>query len=196
MPPSRTLYGGMDVHEDSIAVAYGAQDHGAEVVSLGTIGTRQCDIDTRLRLLQSKSPPLVLVWQAAPCGAWRSRSLTTKGQRCWVGAPSLRPKKPGERGKPNRRDAITLARLMRSGDLPPVSVPTGEDAAIRDLCRARADALHALQAAPCRLTAFLLRQALRYTGRATWGPAPLRWRSEVVCPPRPRRSSCKNTSVL
>ena len=84
--------------------------------------------------------------------------------------------------KTNRRDAITLARLMRSGDLPPVPVPTGEDAAIRDLGRAREDALHALKAAKLRRKAFLLRQDMRYTGRATWGSAHLRWRSEVVCP--------------
>ena len=46
MPQSSTLYVGMDVHKESIAVAYVAQEHGAEVVSLGTIGTRQCDIDS------------------------------------------------------------------------------------------------------------------------------------------------------
>ena len=61
MPQSRTLYGGMDVHKESIAVAYVAQEHGAEVVSLGTIGTRQGDIDKLLRHLQSKGPQLVFV---------------------------------------------------------------------------------------------------------------------------------------
>ena len=54
MAQSSTLYIGMDVHKDSIAVAYVAQDHDAEVVSLGTIGTRQCDIDQLIRKLQSK----------------------------------------------------------------------------------------------------------------------------------------------
>jgi transposase len=71
---------------------------------------------------------------------------------------------------------------MRSGDLTPVSVPQGEDEAMRDLCRAREDAIHALKAAKFRLKAFLLRHDIRYTGRATWSPAPLRWLSEVVCP--------------
>jgi transposase len=84
--------------------------------------------------------------------------------------------------KTNRRDAIKLARLTRSGDLTPVYVPKGEDEAIRDLCRAREDAIHDCKAAKFRLKAFLLRQDIRYTGRATWGPAHLRWRSEVVCP--------------
>jgi transposase len=71
---------------------------------------------------------------------------------------------------------------MRSGDLTPVYVPAVEDEAIRDLCRAREDVIRDLKAAKFRLKAFLLRQDIRYTGRATWGPAHLRWLSEVVCP--------------
>ena len=79
MAQSRTLYVGMDVHKDSIAVAYVAQAYGAEVVSLGTIGTRQCEIDTRIRRLQSKSKQLVFVYEAGPCGSWLYRSLTKQG---------------------------------------------------------------------------------------------------------------------
>jgi len=99
-----------------------------------------------------------------------------------VVAPSLIPKKPGDRVKTNRRDAMKLARLMRSGDLTPVYVPQVEDEAIRDLCRAREDTIRALKAAKFQLKAFLLRHDIRYTGRATWSPAHLRWLSEVVCP--------------
>jgi transposase len=73
----------------------------------------------------------------------------------------LIPTKPGDRVKTNRRDAITLARLMRSGDLPPVYVPQVEEEAMRALCRAREDAIHALKAATFRLKAFLLRQDIR-----------------------------------
>jgi transposase len=188
MKQSSTLYVGLDVHKDAIAVAYVAQDHGAAVVSLGNIGTRQCDIDTLLRRLQSKSPQLVFVYEAGPCGSWLYRYLTKKGLVCWVVAPSLIPKKPGDRVKTTRRDAITLAHLMRSGDLTPVYVPQVEDAAMRDLGRAREDAIHDLKAAQFRLKAFLLRQDIRYTGRATWGPAHLRWRSEVVCPTSAQQS--------
>jgi transposase len=68
MAQSRTLYVGMDVHKDTIAVASVAQDHHAEVVSLGTFGTRQCDIDHLLRKLQSKATHLVFVYEAGPCG--------------------------------------------------------------------------------------------------------------------------------
>jgi transposase len=101
---------------------------------------------------------------------------------CWVVAPSLIPKKAGDRVKTDRRDAVQLVRLMRSGDLTRVYVPSVEDEAIRDLSRAREDAMQDLKAAKFRLKAFLLRHDIRYTGRATWSPAHLRWLSEVVCP--------------
>src|SRR5262245_52689023 len=182
MSQSSTLYVGMDVHKESIAVAYVAQEYGAEVVSLGTVGTRQCAIDKLIRQLQSKSKQLVFVYEAGPCGYWLYRYLTKKGYACWVVAPSLIPKKAGDRVKTDRRDAMQLARLMRSGDLTPVSGPKVEDEALRDLCRAREDAIQDLKAAKFRLKAFLLRHDRRYTGQATWNPAHLRWLSEVVCP--------------
>jgi transposase len=182
MSQSSTLYIGMDVHKDSIAVAYVAQEHGAEVTYLGAIGTRHCDIDHLIRKMQSKANYLIFVYEAGPCGYWLYRYLTKKGHNCWVVAPSLIPKKPGDRVKTDRRDAVQLARLARSGDLTAVYVPTVEDEAIRDLSRAREDALSDLKAAKFRLKAFLLRHDIRYTGRATWGEAHLRWLSEVVCP--------------
>jgi transposase len=182
MHHSSTLYVGLDVHKDSIAVAYVAKDHDAEVIYLGTIGTRQCDIDQLVRKLQAKAKHLVFIYEAGPCGYWLYRYLTKKGHVCWVVAPSLIPKKAGDRVKTDRRDAVQLARLMRSGDLTPVYVPAVADEAIRDLSRAREDTLHDLKTAKFRLKAFLLRHDIRYTGRATWGPAHLRWLSEVVCP--------------
>jgi transposase len=98
-------------------------------------------------------------------------------------APSLVLKKAGEHVKTDRRDAIQLARLMRSNDLTPVYVRTVDDEAIRDLTDAREDAIRDCKAAKNRLKAFLLRQDIRYEGRATWGPAHPRWLAEVVCPP-------------
>jgi transposase len=179
---SKTLFVGLDVHKESIAVAYAPEDRGAEVVSLGPIGTRQCDIDRLLRQLQAKAARLVLVYEAGPCGYWLYRYLTRKGLSCHVVAPSLIPRKPGDRVKTDRHDAVMLARLLRSGDLTPIYVPQVQDEAIRDLSRAREDAMHDLQAAKHRLKAFLLRQDIRYEGRASWSPAHLRWLSEVVCP--------------
>ena len=182
MSQSRTLFIGMDVHKDAIAVAYVAQDHGAEVIYLGSIGTRHGDIDKLIRTMQSKATHLIFVSEAGPCGSWLYRSLTKKGDDCWVVAPSLIPKKPGDRVKTDRRDAVQLARLARSGDLTAVSVPKVEDEAIRDLTRAREDTISDLKDAKLRLKAFVLRQDIRYVGRANWNPAHLRWLSEVVCP--------------
>ena len=177
-----TLDIGLDVHKESIAVAYFAKDHDADVIYLGTIGTRHVDLDHLVRTLPSTAQHLVFVDEAGPCGDWLSRYLRQQGYICWVVAPSLIPQKAGDRVKTDRRDAIQLARVMRSGDLTPVDVPTVEDEASRDLCRARAEAIADLKAAKVRLQAFLLRHDIRYTGQATWGPAHLRWRSEVVCP--------------
>ena len=98
-------------------------------------------IDKGLRHLQSKGQQLVFVYEAGPCGYWLYRYLTKKGDVCWVVAPSVIPKKPGDRVKTDRRDARQLARLMRSGDLTPVYVPAVDDEAIRDLSRAREDTL-------------------------------------------------------
>jgi transposase len=182
MHQSRTLDLGWEVPKESIAVAYVAQEHHADVISLGTIGTRQGAIAHLLRKMPSKSQPLIFGYEAGPWGYWLSRSLTQKGQVCWGVAPSLLPTKPGERVKTHRRDAIKLARLMCSGALPLVYVPTVDEEAMRALCRAREEAIRALQPAQCRLTALLLRHESRYTGRAPWGPAPLRWLREVVGP--------------
>src|SRR5215211_6645435 len=132
----RTLYMGMDVHKDTIAVAYVAKAHDAEVVFLGTIGTRHCDIDHLIRKMQSKAKHLIFVYEAGSCGSWLYRYLSTKGYDGRVVAPSLIPQKPGDRVTTARRDAGQWARLARSGDLTAVEVPTVDDEAIRDLSRA------------------------------------------------------------
>jgi transposase len=184
---SKTLYVGLDVHKDSIAVAYAPEDRGAEVVSLGPIGTRQCDIDKLIRRLEAKGAALVFSYEAGPCGYGLYRYLTAKGFACHVVAPSLIPRKAGDRVKTDRRDAMTLARLMRSGDLRAIYVPGVEDEALRDLSRGRDDALQDLKRSKRRLKSFLLRQDIRYEGRAIWNAAHLRWLSEVVCPPPPQQ---------
>jgi len=161
MSQSSTLYIGLDVHKEAIAVAYVAQDQGAEVTYLGTIGTRQCDIDQLIRTRHSKAKQLVLVYEAGPCGYWLSRYLTNNGYQCWVVAPSLIPNNAGDRVNTDRRDAVQLARLRRSGDLTPVYVPKVDDEALRDLTRAREDPIGDLKAAKFRLKAFLLRHDMR-----------------------------------
>ena len=118
-------------------------------------------------------------------GSWhfgpKRISCTLKGPSL-LGGRALTDSQKGRRPRENRPSgSIQLARLRRSGDLTPVYVPAVEDEAIRDLSRAREDAIADLKAAKFRLKAFLLRHDIRYTGRATWGPAHLRWLAEVVC---------------
>jgi transposase len=184
---SKTIYVGLDVHKESIAVAYAPDDRGAEAVSLGAIGPRQCDMDKLIRKLQSKGARLVFVYEAGPCGYSLYRDLTRKGLACHVVAPSLIPRKPGDRVKTDRRDAMALARLMRSGDLTSIYVPQVEDEALRDLSRGREDAMEDLKRSKRRLKSFLLRQDIRYEGRANWNAAHLRWLAEVVCPTAPQQ---------
>lgn len=189
-----TLFIGLDVHKDSIAVAYCADELGSQATFLGPIGTRQCDIDKLVRKLQGKARNLVFVYEAGPCGYGLYRYLTKQDLVCWVVAPSLIPRKAGDKVKTDRRDALSLARLMRSGDLTPVYVPEVQDEAIRDLSRAREDALKDLNGARHRLKGFLLRHDIRYQGRANWGPAHLRWLAERVCCPRRRAKSFFRTT--
>lgn len=99
MKHTNTLYVGLDGHKESIAVAYVTQDQSAEVTYLGTIGTRQGNLDQLIRKRPSKSKHLFFVYEAGPCGYWLYRYLTKKGYACWVVAPSLMPKKAGARVK-------------------------------------------------------------------------------------------------
>ena len=88
------------------------------------------------------------------------------GHECCVVAPSLVPRRPGDRIKTDRRDALSLARLHRSGDLAEVWVPDEEQEAVRDLVRCRADFKHAERRARQRLHSFLLRHGRFYSGRS------------------------------
>ena len=198
---SKSLFIGLDVHKDTIAVAYAAEDRGTEVVSLGMIGTRQYDIDKLIRKLEAKGAALVFAYEAGPCGYWLYRYLTRRGLSCAVVAPSLIPRKPGDRVKTDRRDAVTLARLLRSGDLSSIYVPTVDDEAIRDLSRAREDTVRDLKRHKVRLKAFLLRQDIRYEGRANrrigeWksraGPGS-RWRASASASASTRRCATSHS---
>ncbi|AEI82468.1 transposase IS116/IS110/IS902 family protein (plasmid) [Cupriavidus necator N-1] len=120
-----------------------------------------------------------LVDDAGPCGYGLYRQLAGKGFECMVCAPSLIPKKPGERVKTDRRDAVKLVRSLRAG-LSAVYVPSVEDEAFRDLSRAWVNAKDDMKRARQLLKAFLLSHGVRYSGRADWGTAHRRWISAFV----------------
>ena len=133
MQQTTPLFVGLDVHKESIAVAHAAGGTAQPPSFVGSIGTRQADIDKLIRRLHAKASQLLLAYEAGPGGYGLHRYLTAKGLDCRVVAPSLIPKRPGEKVKNDRRDAVEIARLLRSGDLTPVYVPRVEDEAIRDL---------------------------------------------------------------
>jgi len=180
MEDDSTLYVGLDVHKDSITVAYALGT--GEVELLGKIGTSKADIDRLCKRLQSKARRIRIVYEAGPCGYGLYRQLAGKGFGCMVCAPSLIPRKPGERVKTDRRDAVKLVRSLRAGDLSAVYVPTVEDEAFRDLSRAWVSAKDDLKRARQRLKAFLLSHGVRYAGRADWGAAHRRWLSTYSFP--------------
>jgi len=177
MENDSTLYVGLDVHKDSITVAYAIGM--GEVELLGKIGTTKTDIDRLCKRLQSKARHIRVVYEAGPCGYGLYRQLVQRGLDCMVCAPSLIPRKPGDRVKTDRRDAIKLVRSLRAGDLSAVHVPTVEDEAFRDLARAWSSSREDLKQARQRLKSFLLSHGVQYLGRADWGPAHRRWLSTL-----------------
>ncbi|MHB8387159.1 IS110 family transposase [Metallibacterium sp.] len=124
-----------------------------------------------MRTEQSKASRVVWVYEAGPCGYGLYWYLAKKGFACTVCAPSRLARKPGDRVKTDRRDAVMLVRALRNDDLSRVHVPTVEDEALRDLVRARGTAKQDLRQARQRLKSFLLQYGVRYSGKANWGPA-------------------------
>ena len=182
MPKSTTLFIGMDVHKETIDVAIATNRLNGKVRHYGQIQNRIDAIDKLVARLKREASSLKFVYEAGPTGFGLYRHLTRKQHQCVVVAPSLIPRKPGDRVKTDRRDAMRLAQLYRAGDLTPVYVPNVDDEAIRDLSRAREDAMLDQKAARQRLKSFLLRHGIRYEGRANWNEAHLRWLTQVIMP--------------
>lgn len=148
---------GLDVHKDTIAVAV-CEENG-HCQSLGTIPNTLETVARLMRKLGSASS-LQAAYEAGPCGYVLYRQLQKLGIPCIVAAPTLIPVRAGDRVKTDRRDAVKLARFLRTGDLVPVWVPDEAHQALRDLLRCRQTAQQDLKRARNRLTKFLLRQGL------------------------------------
>lgn len=159
---------GLDVHKDSIAIAYADADFSQPPRFLGTTGYSVISLTKALRKI-GKPEELLVCHETGPCGYGLVRSLRQKGYATDVIAPSRVARQPADRIKTDRRDALLLARLLRSAELTPIVVPEPKDEAIRDLVRTREDAMHDRGQARQRLRSFLLRQGHSYTGRR-WGP--------------------------
>lgn len=170
----RISYVGLDVHKEGIVVAVAEGGLRGEVREYGRIANTPSALDRLARKLGHAGARLQFCYEAGPCGYGIQRRLAALGHDCVVVAPSLIPKRAGDRIKTDRRDAASLARLHRAGELTPVWIPDPGHEAMRDLVRARLDAVHALRRARQQLSGFLLRQGCHY-GRPAWTKLHRRW---------------------
>ena len=170
----RITYVGLDVHKETIVVAAAGGGLRGEVREYGRIANTSAALDRLLRKLGGDGVTLRFCYEAGPCGYGIQRRLSARGHECVVVAPSLIPKRAGDRVKTDRRDAASLAKLHRAGELTAVWVPDVGHEAMRDLVRARLDAVHSLRRARQQLSGFLLRQGCHY-GRPAWTQLHRRW---------------------
>jgi transposase len=166
---------GLDTHKARIAVAVAEPGRSGEVRFQGEIANRPEAVRQLLERLAGKHGRLRVCYEAGPCGYGLHRQIIALGHDCTVVAPSLVPRRPGERVKTNRRDALALARLLRAGELTAVWVPDPTHEAMRDLVRARTAAMEAVRRARQQLQGFLLRHGRVFAGRRAWSPAHRRW---------------------
>ena len=179
MQHARSRFLGLDVHRDTIAVAV-AEETG-QPTSYSTIGNEPGAVRKLVQRLGGAEVRLIAAYEAGPTGYTLHRQLVKLGVECGVvAAPSPIPKRAGDRVKTDRRDALKLARLLRSGDLTPIWVPDEAHEALRNLVRSRADAKADELRAKHRLSKFLLRQGIQPPpGVRNWSERHQQWLNRI-----------------
>src|SRR5215216_312184 len=175
MQQKSKVFVGLDTSKLKISVAVAEDGRQGEVRFLGEIDNTPEAVRRLVSKLAGRHSELLFCYEAGPTGYGLQRQISALGHECAVIAPSLIPKRPGDRVKTNRRDALTLARLHRAGELTAVWIPDPTHEAMRDLVRARTAAMEAVRRARQQLQGFLLRHGRVFTGRTTWSPAHRRW---------------------
>jgi transposase len=166
---------GFDTAKKKHAVAIADAGRDGEIRYFGEIDSSPATIAKVIGKLAERYDRLHICYEAGPTGYGLYRQVRALGHDGTVVAPSLIPKKPGERVKTNRRDAVTLARLFRAGELTSVWVPDAVHEAVRDLVRARHAAAEDLRKKRQQLLSFLLRHGRIFIGRKHWSLAHRRW---------------------
>ncbi len=175
MDDHSVAYVALDTSKLRNAVAIAEAGRDGEIRYLGEIDNAPAATAKLARRLAKKHAALTFAYEAGPTGYGLYRQLKSLGHDCIVVAPSLIPHKPGDRVKTNRRDALSLARQLRAGDLTAVWVPDPHHEAVRDLTRARGAAVREQRAKRQQVSALLLRLGLHYPGKTTWGKAHMAW---------------------
>jgi transposase len=174
----RIKFIGLDVHKETIAVAVAEDGADREVRFQGTIASTAEAVRRLVARLGGAGIELRFCYEAGPFGLGLHRQLRKLGAECLVIAPSTMPRRPGDRVKTDRRDAVTMARLLRAGELAGIWIPDEEHEAVRDLVRARRTAKDDLKRAKLGLLSFMLRHERRFGGRSHWSKAHWRWLGE------------------
>jgi transposase len=166
---------GIDTSKLRNAVAIAEGGRGGEVRFLGEFPATEAAMRKLVAKLAAKYNKLTFCYEAGPTGYGLYRLIKSLGHECVVVAPSLIPKKPGDRVKTNRRDAVSLAKLSRADELTAVWVPDGRHEAMRDLSRARQAANKDRRGKRQRIMSLMLRLGRVYPGKKTWGPTHMNW---------------------
>ena len=182
----QVYYIGLDVHKETVAIAFIQSNSRAEATYHGTCAGSNPAVENALRKLAKKLKvkfqDLKICYEAGPTGFVLGRRLIQLGLDCVLCAPSKTERQPGDKIKTDKRDAQKLAKMFKNGDITTVRIPPELDEAVRDVCRARTDAVDDLARSKQRLGAFLLRHGFRYSESTRWSAAHMRYLRELTMP--------------